>query len=177
MAALRPFKFTPKTGESVVVQAASMSVAQRHFEKLAMKDIVSEVAPLTAAEYKTVDFQSETFDRIPGGKEDATVTPFRLTLGGETIYKLATSQAKAEAFLQNEIQRVAGFTVEPLPVEEYPTTDWANVEIIETSSASDNGEAVEAGDAAPKKAKGKKGAATEGDADKQQDLSDIPGME
>lgn len=169
MAALRPFKFIPKTGASIVVQAVSLSAAEKHFEKLALKDIVAEAAPLTAAEYKTVDFKAESFVRIPGGKEDATVTPFRLTLGDETTYRLATSQAKAESFLQSAIQEVTGFKVEALPAEEYGAVDWSKVEIIDSAPA-----AGAASTAEPKKGKSKD---AEGDAKNQAELKGIPGME
>lgn len=158
----RPFKITlgkGKSAKSMVVFADSKSIVDKHATALATEGKTSEVRPLNEAEYKTVDFASDSFSRVPGGKEDAVVTPFALTYDGETEYKLAPSPAIAERFLAAKIQEKAAFTVEPVPAEEYTSIDWANVETIE----------------APTKAAKSKDE-DEGDSKKQVDMAGVPGL-
>lgn len=158
----RPFKITVPGMASIVVFAESLSLAEKHARSLASGEVKSECRPITEAEYKTVDFKAETFTRVPGGKEDAALTPYALTLNDKTIYKLASSASNAEKYLVGEIARVTGATVEPVPAEEYPSIDWSKVETL----AKDEPAAKEDGKDAAK-----------GDADKQTDLTDIPGMD
>ena len=132
---------------------------QDHARTLASGEVKSECRPITEAEYKTVDFKAESFTRVPGGKEDAALTPYALTLNDKTVYKLSSSASNAEKYLVAEIARLTGATVEPVPAEEYPSIDWSKVETL----AKDD----------PAAAKEE----SKGDADKQTDLTDIPGMD
>lgn len=162
MSNARAFKITLPNVAPIVVFADSLSLAEKHARSLAATDIKTECRPVTEAEYATLDFKKAT--RVPGGKEDATVTPFVLTMGDESIVRLASSASNAEKYLLLAVQKKTGAEVIPLPTEDYPTTDWSKVVTLEKES--------------PVKAEGSEGAGTkEGDGKNQTDISSIPGME
>lgn len=152
----RPFTITIGKKKPFVVIADSKSLAEKHATSLATEGLTSEARPLTEADYKTVDFKSDDFGRIPGGKEDAVITPFAFTLGDETHYGLAASQAVADRHLAGLLKEKATFTVEPVEAAEYPSIDWKNAVILETQKAE------------PK---------AEGDSENQEEMKDIPGFE
>lgn len=164
----RAFKITlPGVAAAIIVFASTLSVAEKHARGLVAGEHETEVRPLTEAEYKTVDFKAETFNRVAGGKDDAVVTPFALTFNGTTTYKLASSLTNAEKYLMSEVDRLTGAKVEPVPVEEYATIDWSQVETLaDKEPEKEGGKAKEKTD----------GTETDGDAGKQTDLTDIPGM-
>lgn len=159
----RPFKFTLKGQEPVIVFADNLSQVEKHAGSLATEGVTAEARHLLETEYKTVDLKAEDVTRVPGGKEDATVTPFALTFNGKTIYRLASSLSNAEKYLQNEVQKAVGFEVVALPDAEYATTDWSKVETLASAPASKTAESAKS--------------AEDGDAKSQADIKDIPGME
>lgn len=159
MSTARPFKITLPNVAPLIVFADSLSLAEKHARSLAATDIKTECRPVSEAEYATLDFK--TASRVPGGKEDATVTPFVLTLGDKSIVRLASSASNAEKFLLLEVQKATGAEVVPVPAEDYPTIDWSKVETLEKEVAS----------------KPEPAAPVEGDGKNQTDISGIPGME
>lgn len=166
MSEVRPFKLS--VGAAViVVMAATASTAEAYARELATKDFAFSVSNLPEADYKTTDFGAVT--RIEGGKEDAAVYPFVIILNGEKEVRLATSQAIATKYVEDLVKEKAGFTVEPLPVSEYATVDWANVTTLEEPEKSKRGRKSNAEREAL--------AAAGGDAEKQVEMGGIPGME
>lgn len=155
----RPFKITVGKKAPFVVIADSKSLAEKHATSLATEGLTSEARPLTEAEYKTVDFKSESFIRVAGGKDGAVVTPYAFVLGKETTYGLAASQAVAERHLAELLKEKASFSVEPLENSEYASVNWAEVQTIE----------------APKREP--KAAGEDGDSKNQTDMGEVPGFE
>jgi len=155
----RPFKITLPDSAPLYVFADSLSLAEKHARSLAASDIKTECRPVLEAEYATLDFKTAT--RVPGGKEDATVTPFVLTLGDQSIVRLASSASNAEKFLLAEVQKKTGAEVIPVPAEDYSFVDWTKVQYLEKEAPS----------------KTEPAAPVEGDGKNQTDISGIPGME
>ncbi len=159
---MRPFKIVlPGSKAAIFRFAETLSIAEKWAQSQAASDVKTEARPLTEAEYKTVDFKADSVTRVPGGKEDATLTPYMITVGDESEVKLSSSLSNAEKFLMAEVARKTGATVDPVPAEEYASIDWSSVETIAKEQA------------APAAAE----ASEEGDADKQTDSKLIPGME
>lgn len=159
---MRPFKIVLPGAKTPVFRfAETLSIAEKWAQSQAASDVKTEARPLTEAEYKTVDFKADSVVRVPGGKEDAALTPYMITVGDESEVKLSSSLSNAEKFLMAEVARKTGATVEPVPAEEYATIDWSTVETIAKEQA------------APAAAE----ASEEGDAAKQTDIQNIPGME
>lgn len=167
MSEVRPFKITVGS-VAVVVMAVAAATAEAHARELATKDFAFSVANLGEKEYATTDFSKVT--RIEGGKEEAAVYPFVITLNGETEVRLATSHAIATKYVEDLVKEKAGFTVESLPVSEYASVDWASVETLVEPERSKRGRKSNAERAAA--ANGEPG-----DADNQIDMGGIPGME
>lgn len=156
----RPFKITVGKKKPFVVVADTKSLAEKHATSLATAGLSSETRPLNEAEYKTVDFKSETFTRVAGGKEDAVVTPYMFALGDDVSYGLAASQAVAERHLAELLKEKASFSVEPIEAAEYANINWAEATILETPKREP-------------KAEGE----SKGDAENQTDMSGVPGFE
>lgn len=156
------------SGVSSVVAAVLLTTAEAYARSKAAEGVTLDVRNLAEAEYATTDFKAVS--RIEGGKEDAAVYPFVITVGDSVETRLATSQAVATKFAEEKLQEIAGFTVEPLPVTEYATTDWTSMITLEEP---------EAGKKRGRKSAADKAAEAEqaGDAEKQTDISGIPGMD
>lgn len=166
MSEVRPFKLS--IGSAViVVMAVAQSTAEAHARELATKDFAVAVENLSEAAYATTNFAEVT--RIEGGKDDAAVYPFVITLNGESKVHLATSQAIATKYVEDLVKEKAGFTVEPLPVTDYATVDWSAIETLVEPEKVRRGRKTNAERAAA--------AGEAGDADKQTEMAGIPGME
>lgn len=165
MLEVRPFKIIAGSA-ALVVMAVTVATAEAHARAIATKDFAFSVANLPEAEYATTDFSAVT--RIEGGKEDAAVYPFVIVLNDAKSVHLATSQAIATKYVEDMVKEKAGFSVEPLPVTEYATVDWANVETLVEPEKSKRGRKSNAERAA---------AESEGDAKDQIAMGGIPGMD
>ncbi len=160
MSNIRLFKIVVGAAAAFYAFAESKSLAEKHATGLATEGKTSSVRPLSDAEYKTVDFNAESFVRVPGGKADAVATPFALEFDGETTYKLAASNSVAERYLLTLIQEKATFTVEAAPAEDYPSIKWDEVITIEASAKAAKAEKDE----------------SEGDSKDQIDMGGVPGL-
>lgn len=163
----QPIPFRLTIGSKVLVVAAlSLATAEAHARDLAAADFAYDVKNLPMADYATTDFSTVT--RVEGGKDDAAVYPFVITLNGEATVKFATSHALAEKHVNDLIKEKGAFTVEQIPFSEYASIDWSTVETLAEPEKSKRGRKSNAEKAA---------AAAEGDAGKQTEMAGIPGMD
>lgn len=163
----QPIPFRLTIGSKILVVAAlSLATAEAHARDLAAADFAFEVKNLPMADYATTDFSTVT--RVEGGKDDAAVYPFVITLNGESTVKFATSPALAEKHVNDLIKEKGAFTVEQIPFSEYAAIDWSAVETLAEPEKSKRGRKSNAEKAA---------AAAEGDAEKQTEMAGIPGMD
>lgn len=163
----QPIPFRLTIGSKVLVVAAlSLATAEAHARDLAAADFSYEVKNLPMADYAKTDFSTVT--RVEGGKDDAAVYPFVISLNGEETVKFATSPALAEKHVNDLIKEKGAFTVEQIPFSEYGEIDWSSVETLAEPEKSKRGRKSNAEKAA---------AAAEGDAGKQTEMAGIPGMD
>lgn len=164
----QPIPFRLKIGaKTFVVAALSLATAETHARDLAAADFSYDVKNLPMEDYAKTDFSTVT--RVEGGKDDAAVYPFVITLNDETTVKFATSHALAEKHVSDLIKEKGAFTVEQIPFNEYAEINWAEVETLAEPEKSKRGRKSNAEKAAA--------AAGEGDADKQTEMAGIPGMD
>ncbi|QPX74991.1 hypothetical protein [Serratia phage vB_SmaS_Opt-169] len=153
----------------IVVFAMALSTAEAHAKSIATKDLAADCVHLPTPEYRTTDFTA--INRVPGGKDDADVFPFKLTINGESEVVLASSKINAEKALEAKIQEKAGYSVTDLPVDLYGKVKWETVETLAepepTVSTGKRGRPAKNKDAAAE------------DAHKQTEMAgeNIPGME
>lgn len=170
-----PFLITSTSKKiSLVVMAASLSLAQSHALSLVTTGTTASVDVPVIADYHKDFAMLASVERVTGGKDDAELGLFKLTLNDGVKYILAASKVWAEKHLEEAVQALVDYSVVPVPGSMYTSIDWAAVQTLETP------EAAPAAEGAKKRGRPAKGseqaAGQEGDAAKQTDLTDIPGM-